>query len=163
MGAMRLVPALGFCALLGVQVLIPFSAVYGGPCPCGMSCPQYNGRGQVSCYCGCCYPPNPPCAFDDTVEQEVSYNTVFNDRPIEIRRLENRPVITSEPVIASDPVIASAPTIASEPVLNEIPVKVRYVAGSRGRLVTIPVGDLKFQCEHLNRLSEMLSDYQGRY
>lgn len=137
MGVMRLVPALGFSGLLGLLVLVPFTPVYATCCGCNMSCPQ---RG---CTCCCCYSP---CAMEDS-EKDVTYNAIFSERPLEIRGMpENRALI------------------ASEPAVNNVPVKVRYVSsGSRGRLDTIPVGDLKFQCEHLKRLSEMLSEYQGRY
>ena len=139
MGVIRLVPALVFCGLLGMQILIPFIPVYATCCGCGMSCPQ----GTYPRYsCTCC-----TCAIEDTIGKDVSYSTIFNDRPLEIRGLpENRAII------------------ASEPAFNYVPVRIRYGSvGSAMRLDTIPVGDLRFQCEHLNRLSEMLSDYQGRY
>jgi hypothetical protein len=85
--------------------------------------------------------------MQDTSEKEVTYNTIFTDRPFEMHGVQE-----------------NSPAIADEPALNHIPVKVRYASsGSLGRLVTIPMADLKFQCEHINRLSEMLSQYQGRY
>jgi hypothetical protein len=87
------------------------------------------------------------CAAEDTYEKDISYNTIFNDRPLEIRGRSENPLI-----------------IASESEFTYEPLKVRLNSiGSTTRLDTIPATDLKFQCEHLNRLSEMLSHYQGRY
>jgi hypothetical protein len=139
MGAMRLVPALVFFVLLGVQVLIPSTSVYARCCNCGMSCPMDN-----TCTCCCC---TSPCATEDTIEKDVSYNIIFNNRPLELRGLrEKRPVI------------------ASEPGFSYIPVRVMHSSPrSAMRLLTIPAGELKFQCERISRLINMLSDFQISY
>jgi hypothetical protein len=139
MSVMRLVPALAFCGLVGLQMLLSFTTVYAACCACGMSCPQ----GTAPRYsCTCC-----TCAIQDTSEKDVSYNTIFNDRPLEIFSAREHQTI-----------------IDSESGFNYEPLKARLGSvGSATRLDTIPAADLKFQCEHLNRLSEMLSQYQGRY
>jgi hypothetical protein len=139
MGVIRLVPALAFCGLMGLQVLFPFTSAYALCCGCGMSCPQ----GTAPRYsCTCCI-----CAIQDTTEKELSYNTIFNNRPLEILALREHQV-----------------SIASESEFTYEPLKVRLSSvGSATRLDIIPAADLKFQCEYLNRLSEMLSQYQGRY
>lgn len=138
MGVIRLVPALAFCGLVGLQMLLSSTTVYAVCCGCGMSCPQ----GTAPRYsCTCC-----TCAIQDTSERDVSYNTIFNDRPLEILNMR-----------------AHQASIESESEFNYEPLKVRLGSVGSRRLDTIPAADLKFQCEHLNRLSEMLSQYQGRY
>ena len=139
MGPVRLLPTLLLVVLLGGQALIVSGLAYARCCTCGMSCPQ-----GTSCVCCCCYAP---CATDDTIEQNVSYNTIFNDRPLKVRGLrENRAII------------------ASEPAFNYLPVRIMHGSpDSAMRLVAIPVGALKFQCERVNQLLNMLSDLQISY
>jgi hypothetical protein len=139
MGVMRLVPAFIFSVLMGVQVLSPSAPVYARCCTCGMSCPQ-----GTSCSCCCCYPP---CATEDTFAKDVSYNTIFSVRPLEIRGIR-----------------ADRAVIASETGFSYIPVKIMHDSpGSAMRLVTIPLEELKFQCERISRLINTLSDFQISY
>jgi hypothetical protein len=143
MGVMRLVIPLAFCGVLGLQDLISFTTVYAACCTCGMSCPQGTAP-RYTCTCCCC---GPSCATDDTDEQNVSYNTVFSNRPLKVRGSSDNTSI-----------------IAKQATFDYVPVTIGYgLRRSAMRLDTIPPADLKFQCEHLNRLSEMLSQYQGRY
>jgi hypothetical protein len=138
MGVTRLVPAFIFSLLVGAQFLLP-SPSFARCCTCGMSCPQ-----GTFCTCCCC---TPSCATDDTGDNDVSYKTVFNDRPLKVRGLREYMAV-----------------LEGLPEFRYVLVRNVYgLSASAMRLDTIPAGDLRFQCEHFNWLSEMLSAYQGKY
>jgi hypothetical protein len=85
MGAMRLLPALLLCMLLGTDVFFLSDEAYARCCMCGATCPQGT-------YCTCC-----SCALDDTTPTYTSHFKHF-----EIRGLHENGSVAITPIFLND-------------------------------------------------------------